>query len=135
MINTILQGDCLTVLKTLSDNSAQMCVTSPPYWNLRSYLSDDSPEKIYEVGQEQTPEQYVEKLREVFREVWRVLKEDGTLWLNLGDSMMDKELLGIPWRVALALQADGWCLRSDVIWAKLNIVPESVKDRPTRAHE
>jgi DNA modification methylase len=89
-----------------------------------------------QIGLEQTPEAFVTELVEVFREVRRVLSDDGTLWLNLGDSYgPEKQLLGVPWRVALALQADGWCLRSDVIWHKPNPMPEAVKDRPTKCHE
>jgi DNA modification methylase len=140
------------------------CVTSPPYFGLRDYGVDG------QIGLERTPDAYVAKLVEVFREVRRVLRDDGTLWLNLGDSyatgagkvgncpgggeqgrlwsgpttqanrlplpgLKPKDLLGIPWRVAFALQADGWYLRSDIIWHKPNPMPESVRDRPTKAHE
>ena len=87
------------------------------------------------LGLEPTPEAYCANMVEVFREVWRVLKPTGTVWLNLGDSYNDKQLVGIPWRVAFALQADGWYLRSDIIWSKPNPMPESVSDRPTKAHE
>lgn len=174
----IIQGDALTTLKTLPDESAQCCVTSPPYWGLRDYGVEG------QLGLERTPEEYVAKMLEVFREVRRVLRKDGTLWLNLGDSyagsgqgwghngkvyagpkqstnrgtlgrtdfvysrppgylsskdsssgLKPKDLCGIPWRVAFALQADGWYLRSDIIWAKPNPMPESVTDRPTKAHE
>lgn len=131
-INKVIHGDCLYVLKTLPDNSVHCCVTSPPYWGLRDYGVDG------QLGLEKTPEGYVEKMVEVFREVRRVLRDDGTLWLNLGDSFgfpKQKDLTGIPWRVAFALQADGWYLRSDIIWYKPNAMPESVKDRPTKAHE
>jgi len=166
----ILQGDCRETLKTVPDGSVQCVVTSPPYWGLRSYLPKGHPKKALEIGLETTPEAYVENLKTVFREVWRVLRDDGTLWLNLGDSYVDggrgsdsgstlegsrhnqaesrkavtrtffkglkpKNLLGIPWRVAFALQADGWYLRCDIIWAKPNPMPESVVDRPTKAHE
>jgi DNA modification methylase len=156
---TILRGDCLKVLPTLPAASVQCCVTSPPYWGLRDYGINS------QLGLEQTPQEYIANLLGVFREVWRVLREDGTLWLNLGDSyatnvhtgsygknadhcslnsiartriphgLKAKDLCGIPWRVAFALQADGWYLRSDIIWYKPNPMPESVTDRPTKAHE
>lgn len=127
---TFLQGDCVEVMKGLQAESVDCCVTSPPYYGLRDYGHDG------QIGLEQTPEEYVNKLVEVFREVRRVLRGDGTLWLNLGDSYgPGKNLLGIPWRVAFALQADGWYLRQDIIWAKPNPMPESVKDRCTKAHE
>jgi DNA modification methylase len=159
-------GDCLEVLRTIPDGSARMCVTSPPYYGLRDYGADG------QIGLEATPDAFIAKMVEVFREVRRVLADDGTLWLNLGDSYAatgksgggdqgkrweecgadtsgprggkwspapdgykPKDLLGIPWRVAFALQADGWYLRSDIIWHKLNPMPESVRDRPTKAHE
>lgn len=155
------------MLKGLPDESVQMCVTSPPYWGLRDYGADG------QIGLEQTPEEYVSKLVAVFHEVKRVLRNDGTLWLNLGDSyasnsdragmklgarpkgcectyctmptkglkatvpngLKPKDLVGIPWRVAFALQADGWYLRQDIIWSKPNPMPESVTDRCTKAHE
>ena len=129
MRNTVLIGDCLSHLKTLPDNSIQCCVTSPPYWGLRDYQCSG------QIGLEPTPEKYVASLVTVFREVKRVLRYDATCWLNLGDSFLDKNLLGIPWRVALALQADGWYLRSDIIWFKGNPMPEAVMDRPTKSHE
>lgn len=152
-------GDCLEWMKTLATESVQCCITSPPYWGLRNYGVDG------QLGLEETPEEYVSKLVEVFREVRRVLRKDGTLWLNLGDTYAGggrgcksqkqvsnrgthnmpksiippgckpKNLVGIPWRVALALQADGYWLRSDIIWHKPNSMPESVTDRPTRSHE
>lgn len=164
----IVTGDCLDFLSTLPSESARCIVTSPPYWGLRDYGAEG------QVGLEATPEEYVEKLVRVFREAHRVLAEDGTLWLNLGDSyagswgargrsdgtnaprpdlegkygttapnrhgyaswgVKPKDLMGMPWRVAFALQADGWYLRSDIIWAKPNPMPESVTDRPTKAHE
>ena len=127
---TILLGDCLASLQTLPDGSIDCCVTSPPYWGLRDYGVDG------QLGLEKTPEEYVANMVAVFREVRRVLKEDGTLWLNLGDSYATgKQLVGIPWRVAFALQADGWYLRQDIIWHKPNPMPESVRDRCTKAHE
>ena len=160
----IKQGDAIEVLKTMPDQCINTCVTSPPYWGLRDYGVDG------QLGLESTPDEYVAKMVEVFREVRRVLRDDGTLWLNLGDSyasggmsnpsskstlgggkdlgaadysitrkvpngLKPKDLVGIPWRVALALQADGWYLRSDIIWHKPNAMPESVTDRPTKAHE
>jgi DNA modification methylase len=134
----IYHGDALEVLKKLPERSVQCCVTSPPYWGLRDYGIKG------QLGQEATPQAYVENLVAVFREVRRILKDDGVLWLNLGDSyargtrsnaVKPKELVGIPWRVAFALQADGWHLRSDIIWYKSNATPESVTDRPTKAHE
>jgi len=126
----VRQGDCLDVLRALSSESVNCCVTSPPYWGLRDYGVDG------QIGLESTPEQYVARMVDVFREVRRVLRDDGTLWLNLGDSYKNgKQLVGIPWRVAFALQADGWYLRQDIIWHKPNPMPESVRDRCTKAHE
>jgi DNA modification methylase len=193
---TILCGDALTKLRELADESVQCCVTSPPYWGLRDYGQEG------QLGLEKTPEEYVTRMVTVFREVHRVLRKDGTLWLNLGDSyagswgnyggqnrgngsqreittgshapqksynglerwkpptascgsrigskhgdsghtsgctpppgLKAKDLCGIPWRVAFALQADGWYLRQDIIWAKPNPMPESVTDRCTKSHE
>jgi DNA modification methylase len=176
----ILTGDVREMLKTLPDQSVQTCVTSPPYWGLRDYGVSG------QLGLESTPEAYVAAMVGVFREVRRVLKDDGTAWLNLGDSyagsgkggnpeagkqstnrgsqavgvlygtgrtareaavtnvsrltfpdqgIKQKDLVGIPWMVAFALRADGWYLRSDIIWSKPNPMPESVTDRPTKAHE
>lgn len=164
----ILNGDCREVLQQLPDRSVQCCVTSPPYYQLRDY---DMPGQI---GLEATPELYVAELVKVFREVRRVLVDEGTLWLNLGDSyasrpngstgkesslessftshtafrranalrsgglpagLKHKDLIGIPWMVAFALRADGWFLRQEIIWAKPNAMPESIKDRCTKAHE
>jgi site-specific DNA-methyltransferase (adenine-specific) len=126
----IIQSDCLDGLRTLADGSIHCCVTSPPYWGLRDYGRDG------QIGLEATPEAYVERLVEVFREVRRVLRDDGTCWLNLGDSYgSGKQLVGIPWRVAFALQSDGWYLRQDIIWHKPNPMPESVRDRCAKAHE
>ena len=131
MTISFLHGDCRQLLGTLPERSAQTCITSPPYYGLRRYdVTGD------QIGAEATPAAYVAALVAVFREVRRVLRDDGTAWVNLGDSFSDgKQLLGIPWRVALALQDDGWILRSDIIWSKPNPMPESVRDRPTRAHE
>ena len=169
-------GDCRETLKTLPGQSVQCCITSPPYFGLRDYGHAD------QIGLEPSPEAYVAELVAVFREVRRVLRDDGTLWLNIGDSyaaqrggthqpaetlaggvngktadgknvnrgrhdgyspsrnasgigLKHKDLIGIPWRVAFALQADGWYLRQDIIWAKPNPMPESVTDRCTKAHE
>jgi DNA modification methylase len=190
----IIAGDCIEGMRTLADGSVHCCVTSPPYWGLRDYGHDG------QIGLESTPEEYVARMVAVFREVRRVLRDDGTLWLNLGDSycsqggerkygssdgetgrgdapgkrlsnvsgfgdgtwdwiesnqtddwatdewlaelrakraafLKPKDLVGIPWRVAFALQADGWWLRQDIIWHKPNPMPESVRDRCTKAHE
>lgn len=154
----LIEGDAHVVLSRLPDRSVQSVVTSPPYWGLRDY---NIPGQI---GLEETLPQFLNRLVEIFAEVKRVLKDDGTLWLNIGDGytsgnrgwrapdkknraramevrpdtpegLKPKDLLGIPWRLAFRLQEDGWYLRSDVIWHKPNAMPESVKDRPTRAHE
>jgi len=152
----VSNGDALEQIRQLPDCCVSTCVTSPPYFGLRNY---DTPGQI---GLEQTPEEYVEKLVEVFREVRRVLKDDGTLWLNIGDSYATrsgpqaptntrnskghtakkvpngykyKDLIGIPWLLAFALRADGWYLRQDIIWQKPNCMPESVRDRCTKSHE
>jgi len=133
----LISGDARQI--PLKAQSVQCVVTSPPYWKLRDYGTAG------QIGLEPTPEKYVDAVVDVFREVWRVLKSDGMVWLNLGDSyaktvflndgLKPKDLIGIPWRVALALQADGWYLRSDIIWHKPNPMPESVIDRPTKSHE
>lgn len=160
----ILTGDSLKVLPTLAADSIQCCVTSPPYWGLRDY------EHPAQIGAEPSPIAYVENLVAVFREVRRVLRKDGTLWLNVGDGyarnggtgncgpnavvgntkkliqkrnckvpdcwgLKDRDLMGLPWRVAFALQADGWVLRSKITWIKKTAMPESVKNRPTNATE
>lgn len=138
----ILVGDCRHLLRSMPAESVQTCITSPPYFGLRDYGVDG------QLGLEATPDAFVSEMVLVFREVRRVLRSDGTLWLNLGDSYSSggrktqvvaglgaKQLLGIPWRVAFALQADGWYLRQDIIWHKPNPMPESVKDRCTKAHE
>lgn len=126
----ILIGDCLDTLKTLPEQSVHTCVTSPPYFGLRDYNVEG------QLGAEPTPDEFVAALVRVFREVRRVLRDDGTAWLNLGDSYGSKRgLHGIPWRVALALQDDGWHLRQDIIWHKPNPMPESIKNRCTKAHE
>jgi len=127
--DTIIHGDSVTVLKALPDNHVQCIITSPPYYQQRDYGDTN------QLGQEKTPEEYVLKLIDIFRECQRVLKEDGTLWLNLGDKYLNSHLLGMPWRVALGLVSDGWILRSDIIWHKPNAMPSSVKTRPTTDHE
>lgn len=121
--------DAYTALTDLPDGSAQTCITSPPYWGLRDYGVEA------QLGNEHSSNDYVTRLVGIFAEVKRVLRSDGTLWLNLGDSYDAKQLCGIPWRVALALQDDGWILRQDIIWHKPNPMPESVLDRCTKAHE
>lgn len=161
MTARIIVGDALSVLRTLESGSVHCCVSSPPYWGLRDYGVEG------QIGLESTPEEFVSKLVDVFRGVRRVLRDDGTLWLNIGDSYVGssggsqgttgqrasrtftaridlakragslppKSLVGIPWRLAFALQADGWILRSEIIWHKPNPMPESVADRPTKSHE
>lgn len=125
----VKQGDCFEVLKSFDRQSIDCCITSPPYWNLRDYEHPD------QLGLEKTPEEYIQKLVSIFQEVKRVLKGSGTFWLNLGDTYKNKNLVGIPWRTALALQQDGWNLRSDIIWHKNQAMPESCLDRPSRSHE
>jgi len=127
--NTIWHGDAGVVLEAIPDKHIQCIVTSPPYYCQRDYQVDG------QLGQEQSSEQYIAKLVHIFSECRRVLQDNGTLWLNLGDKYLDGRLLGIPWRVALALVADGWILRSDIIWHKPNAMPSSVKTRPTTDHE
>jgi site-specific DNA-methyltransferase (adenine-specific) len=133
-VNAILQGNSWIVAKSLPSDYVQTIVTSPPYFGHREY-SDDSKLALQEFGREDEPKQYVQKLIELFDELKRVLREDGTVWLNLGDTYRKEQLLGIPWRVALALQDSGWYLRSEIIWNKPNAMPSSVKNRPTTAHE
>jgi DNA modification methylase len=142
-LNTVYCGDALMFLKTLPSGSVHCAVSSPPYYNLRDYKMPG------QIGLEKSPAQYVERLVEVFREVRRVLRKDGTFWLNLGDSyaggqcgnvphgdgIKHKDLVGVPWMVAFALRADGWWLRQDIIWAKPNPMPESARDRCTKSHE
>jgi DNA modification methylase len=131
-MNKIEFGDCREIMRNWAADGVkvQTCVTSPPYFGLRDYGHEG------QIGLEQTPDEYIAAIVEVFRCVRDLLSDDGTLWLNLGDSYgSGKQLLGIPWRVALALQADGWILRQDIIWNKPNPMPESVRDRCTKAHE
>ena len=130
-------GDAAQVLQTIPRRSVQMCVTSPPYYGLRDY------EKDGQIGRESSPEAYIANLVKVFDEVYRVLMDDGTLWLNIGDtyakkaqgSVKRKDLIGIPWMLAFALRERGWYLRSDIIWRKTNAMPEGAKDRPSRCYE
>ena len=134
---TILDGnarliygqDAETSLRSIDTGSVQVVCTSPPYYNLRDYGADG------QLGRAATPQQYIENLVALFREVRRVLRDDGSVWINIGDSYASKNLMGIPWRVALALQADGWWLRNDIIWHKPNPMPSSAQDRCTIAHE
>jgi DNA modification methylase len=126
----LLCGDVLERMEDIASESVQCCVTSPPYFGLRNYGADG------QIGLEPSPEAYVAKMVQVFRGVRRVLRKDATLWLNLGDSYLaGKQLGGIPWRVAFAIQSDGWILRQDCIWHKPSPMPSSVTDRCTTAHE
>jgi len=135
----ILIGDAKDKLKELETESIQSVITSPPYWGLRDYGNDE------QIGQEETPDKYIDNMVEVFDKVFKVLKKDGTLWLNIGDSyssirnekigVKKKDLVGIPWMLAFALRKNGWYLRQDIIWAKPNPMPESVRDRCTKSHE
>ncbi len=135
----LLLGNAKDALKDVPDNTFHTAVTSPPYWQQRDYRVSD------QLGQEETPEEYVEALVEICREVRRVLREDGTFWINIGDgycqktlkssNLKPKDLVGIPWMVAFALRKDGWYLRSDIIWKKKNPMPESQRTRPAKSHE
>lgn len=156
--STIFEGDALTVLRRLKDQSVRCVITSPPYWGLRTYGIKG------QIGLENTLVQFLNKLVSIFSEIKRILMDDGTLWLNIGDGytsgnrgyrapdrknparamsvrpdtpegLKPKDLIGVPWRLAFALQDDGWYLRNDIVWHKPNAMPESVKDRPTRSHE
>ncbi|MBL8891826.1 MAG: site-specific DNA-methyltransferase [Planctomycetaceae bacterium] len=128
-IDSILCGDARVVLDRLPANSVHTIVTSPPYFGQRDYQHDG------QIGREKNADQYIDNLVAVFEAARRVLRPDGTLWLNLGDKYEDSRLLGLPWRVALALAAEGWILRSDIIWHKPNAMPSAVKSRPTTDHE
>lgn len=128
-VNSIVQGDATVILRQLPSSSVNCIITSPPYYLQRDYKTDT------QVGNEDSPEDYIKNLQMIFSECYRVLKENGTLWLNLGDKYDNGHLLGMPWRVALALKDDGWILRSDIIWHKPNAMPSSVKNRPTTDHE
>lgn len=134
LVDTVLNGDCLSILKKMPAETFQMVVTSPPYFGHRKYSNHPELSEI-EIGREEDVETYVSNLTKIFSEVKRTLKPDGVLWLNLGDTYRDNELQAVPWRVALALKADGWVLRSEVIWNKPNAMPSSVKTRPTTSHE
>jgi hypothetical protein len=131
----LLHGDCRDVLKTLADASVHACITSPPYYALRSYLHADHPDKHREIGSEPTPADYIATMVEVFREIKRILRDDGCVFCNLGDAYSNKQLQEMPSRVVLALQADGWILRSRMPWLKRSAMPESCNDRPTSAVE
>ena len=138
-MDKIITGNAIEVLKELPDCSADCCITSPPYLGLRDYGVSG------QLGLENSVEAYINRLTDIFREVRRVLKNDGTLWLNIGDSYVSsnseysnckrKDLIGAPWLLAFALRNDGWYLRQDIIWEKPNAMPESVKDRCTKSHE
>ncbi len=132
MENIVILGDARKIVETLKDDFFQAIITSPPYFGHRKY-SEDANE--IEIGQEGEAESYITNLVDLFGELRKKLKPDGLLWLNLGDTYRNKSLLGIPWRVALSLQNDGWILRSDIIWYKPNAMPSSLKDRPTTDHE
>ena len=134
LYDTIIQGDCLAVAKTLPDEFVDCIIISPPYFGHRAYAN--APELSHvELDRETEVKDYVSKLIALFHELQRVLKTTGTLWLNIGDTYRNEQLLGIPWRVALGLQDSGWILRSEVIWHKPNAMPSSVKNRPTTDHE
>ena len=133
-IDTVLLGDSWTVARSLPSNYVQCIVTSPPYFGHREY-SDNEELAQMELGREEEPAAYVRRLVFLFEELRRVLRENGTLWLNLGDTYRKEQLLGMPWRVALGLQDAGWIMRSEIIWNKPNAMPSSVKNRPTTAHE
>lgn len=128
-VNTIITGDALSVLREMPSRSVHCIVTSPPYYMQRDYSATD------QIGNEPSVEAYIESLRDVFSECSRVLRDNGTFWLNLGDKYDDGDLLGMPWRVVFALKQGGWLLRSDIIWHKPNAMPSSVKNRPTTDHE
>lgn len=133
MSQAILHGDAVETLRSLKSESVHCVVTSPPYYGMRSYLDASDPLKAKEIGREESD--YIAELSAVFREVKRVLRNDGTLWLNMGDSYRDGNLLGMPWLVARSLQLDGWILRQDIVWSKPSPMPESATNRCTRSHE
>lgn len=123
-------GDCVESMKAMDDQSVNCCVTSPPYFGLRDYGVDG------QIGMERDVDDYIGNIVEVFRQVHRVLSDNGTLWLNIGDTYgRGKQLIGVPWKMAFALQSEGWILRQDIIWHKPNAMPESVKDRCVKSHE
>ncbi|WP_323314153.1 site-specific DNA-methyltransferase [Anabaena cylindrica] len=127
--NFIINGEALESLKKLPDSLVQTVITSPPYYGQRDYCAEK------QIGTEESPDEYINRLLAIFDEIKRVLKEDGTLWINLGDKYIDGNLAGLPWKLALALKERGWILRSDIIWYKPNAMPSSVKNRPTTDHE
>ncbi|MBE9257335.1 site-specific DNA-methyltransferase [Dolichospermum sp. LEGE 00246] len=127
--NFLINGEALKSLKKLPNSLVQTVITSPPYYGQRDYCTEE------QIGIEENPDEYISRLLEIFDEVKRVLKEDGTLWINLGDKYIDGSLAGLPWKLALALKERGWILRSDIIWYKPNAMPSSVKNRPTTDHE
>ena len=127
----LIQGDCLSVLKEMDKESVNCIITSPPYWGMRAY---DNEEDSREIGNEKEFEQYITNLTTIFKEARRVLKNDGSLWLNLGDRYIDKALLGMPWRVAISLMNNGWIMRNDVIWHQLKGT-QSCKDRLRDSYE
>ena len=134
LIDILIVGDSWQISKHLPSNLVKCIITSPPYFGHRQYA--DSNEIVqFEFGREESPIDYVTKLVALFKELYRILKPEGTVWLNLGDTYRNEQLMGIPWRVALALQDSGWILRSEIIWNKPNAMPSSVKDRPTVSHE
>lgn len=134
MENRVILGNAISKQPEIEKKSVQVIITSPPYFNLRKYSKDDEHEKA-EIGREKSVDGYVSNLVKVFHNLKDYLKDDGLLWLNLGDSFINKELQGVPWKVALALMNDGWILRADVIWHKPNAMPSSVTTRPTIDHE
>lgn len=134
LLDKILVGDSWALAKTLPSESVQCIVTSPPYFGHREY-SNGSNLQEYEFGRDRSADMYVDRLIELFSELRRALHSSGTLWLNLGDTYREGRLVGIPWRVALGLQASGWMLRSEIIWNKPNAMPSPIKTRPTTAHE
>lgn len=129
MTATLLHGDCLEQLRALPDNSVDAVVTSPPYWNLRDYAHAG------QIGIEKTADLYIDAITSVLSEIRRILKQNGTAWINLGDTYFKSQLQGIPWRVAFSAQRIGWFLRQDIIWSKPNPMPEAVKNRCTKSHE
>jgi site-specific DNA-methyltransferase (adenine-specific) len=133
-LDTVILGDSWDIARSLPSNYVQCIITSPPYFGHREY-ADSEKLAALELGREDETTLYVQKLVFLFEELRRVLRDNGTLWLNLGDTYRKEQLLGIPWRIALALQNAGWYLRSEIIWNKPNAMPSSVKNRPTTAHE
>lgn len=131
--NKVILGDVREIYSLIPNNFVQSIITSPPYFGQRKYSGDNLNQN--EIGREKTLNDYVNNLLNCFNLIKPKLKDSGLLWLNIGDTYRNKELLGVPWRVAFALQDSGWILRSDIIWKKPNAMPSSVKDRPTTEHE